>query len=467
MKKQLFFDDNELFVIDNLKREYGKYTIAAVYEDPSCSTDLCTGHVFKLDDGRYRMLYFAHSNLYKGMKLLSAISDNGIDFSPERLFENKQISNEILDVTGCEVAYIYDDERNKNTSERYKMLITRLNGGQLRVEDQLWVSANLIDWQKIDDVSWGNGTEPLAGVFYNDKKGVYTILERPFWGIRRVGYKETVDWRNFTEYRECLNVDALDERLSEIYGMFAFPYDGMFIGIPHIYRGLGNELNAKYSNGFIDTQLAYSHDGRYWRRSLREPFISGLERKEDRRLMTWVTDMKRLDDGNIYFYGSASACEHGTVFDSPSDSGEIIIYKMRQDGFMPLITEDKSRESCVATREKIWQGGDLHLNIKAKRATVAVYSSSIDIYVAGNAFGKSKLLPGFSHEDCIPFSGDSCDWVPAYKSGKSLDEYKGSTLVFEIKFECGELYSISGEFIDAFNTEGIRYRKLGVLPQSK
>jgi hypothetical protein len=50
----------------------------------------------------------------------------------------------------------------------------------------------------------------------------------------------------------------------------------MYIGIPHIYRNLKSELNAKYKNGIIDTQLAYSYDGRYWQRSLRKPFINGF-----------------------------------------------------------------------------------------------------------------------------------------------------------------------------------------------
>ena len=44
------------------------------------------------------------------------------------------------------------------------------------------------------------------------------------------------------------NVDSSDERLSEIYGMYAFEYDGMYIGVPHIYRHLNSELNAKYKN---------------------------------------------------------------------------------------------------------------------------------------------------------------------------------------------------------------------------
>ena len=45
--------------------------------------------------------------------------------------------------------------------------------------------------------------------------------------------------------------------------------------------------------------------------------------------------------------------------------------------------------------------------------------------------------------------------------------YTVNPMIMTGALDDGELYSISGEFIDAFNTEGIRYRKLGVLPQSK
>ena len=468
MQKKLFFDDNGLFIIENLKRKYGSYEIAAVYRDPACSTDLCTAHVFKLDDGRYRMLYFAHGKSFAGKKLFSAISDNCIDFTPEALFDpaegKKCFCNELFDLpTGGEIAYIYEDKRALGTDERYKLLMAVLDGGKLAVTDLIMTSPDLIQWKTKENVYWGNGAEPLAGVFYNDREKVHTILQRPFWGIRRVGYKETTDWNSFSEYRECLNVDALDEPRAEIYGMFAFPYEGAYIGIPHLYRGLKNERNAKYKNGYIDTQLAYSYDGRCWRRCLREPFISGLQNETYRNPMTWVTDMKVLEDGEIYFYGSASEKEHGAGFAS-KDSGKIMIYKMRADGFMPLVTEERSLPSIVATRELIWQGGELHLNLKAQNATVAIYSSSADEVVLGNVLGHTCPIQGMTHEDCIPFSGDSRDLIPTYQSGKCLDDLKGQTIVVEIRFEDGELYSLSGDFVDAFNTEAARYRKFGIMP---
>ena len=261
-------------------------------------------------------------------------------------------------------------------------------------------------------------------------------------------------------------MDSNDERLSEIYVMYAFEYDGLYIGIPHIYRHLNSEFNAKYKNGIIDTQLAYSYDGRYWQRSLREPFISGVDSKpEDPDVahnLVWVSDVQ-IHDETVYFYASASELEHGPAFSEPG-TGKILIYKMRRDGFISLSTQDKEKTSSVATREKVWLGGEVHLNIKAKNATVAIYVSDESEMVEGNALGIAKPINGYGHEDCIAFSGDSVDWVPRYGSGRKIEDLSGKTVVFEVRFEDGEVFSLSGDYIDVYNTQAVRYRKLGVLP---
>ena len=466
MKKQLFFDDNSLFARDNTIRKYGKPVIAAEYNDGVCSTDYSTGQVFRLKNNKYRMLYFAHSKNFKGMKLFSAVSDDGTHFVPEKLWEHpgekgKTYSHEIMELPECaEIAAIFEDIYCCE-EERYKILMSEADYGKLTINDAVYVSGDLLNWKKKEGAFWGDGAEPLTSVFYNKNHKCYTICERPFWGIRRAGYKETQDWINYTEYRNCLNVDSLDERLAEIYGMYAFEYYGMYIGIPHIYRGLESELNAKYKNGIMDTQLAYSYDGRYWQRSLREPFISGLDSGYK---MVWVSNAAVLDDGSVNFYCSASELEHGPAFHQPG-TGNMLIYNMRSDGFIYLKSEDFGKPSAVATREKVWHGGEMHYNLKAKSATAAVYITDEDEIVAGNTLGFARPIEGYSHNDCIEFCGDSTDWIPVYKSGKKVDELKGKTLVFELKFNDGEIYSLSGDYTDVFNTQAARYRKFSVLPE--
>ena len=464
MKKQLFFDDNKLFAIDNVVRKNGKPKLIGTYIDAVCSMDFCTGQVFRLDNGKYRMLYFGHSSEYEGKKLFAAISDDGIKFEPEKLFPEKKYSHEIMTLPPeSEVAFIYEDKRCDNSNERYKLLMAELTRETLDMVDKLYVSANLLEWTLKENVCWGDGCEPLASVFYNSKKGTHTIIERPFWGVRCAGYKETTDWKSFSTYKKCLNVDSNDERLSEIYGMYAFEYDGMYIGLPHMYRNLQSELCAKFKNGIIDTQLAYSYDGEYWQRGLHEPFLSGLELEKVHKMM-WAFCSMRCDDGSINFYASASEFEHGEAFSNPG-TGKIFVFNMREDGFISLSTVDMEKTACVATREKIWHGGEVQYNLKAKEATVAVYITDESEMLTGNIGGVARPLEGYGHEDCIPFNGDCTNWVPQYKSGKKVDELKGKTLVFEIKFTDGELFSLSGDFTDVYNTQAARYRKFGSLPK--
>lgn len=72
MKKHLFFDDNSLFSKENVTRKYGKPDFVAEYRDNDVSTDFCTGWVFPLDEGGYRMLYFGQGTSFAGHKLFCA-----------------------------------------------------------------------------------------------------------------------------------------------------------------------------------------------------------------------------------------------------------------------------------------------------------------------------------------------------------------------------------------------------------
>ena len=458
MKKQLFFDDWLLFGRDNVQRVYGEVTRVAEYRDGVCSTDFATGQVFRLADGRYRLLYFGHGEHFAGRKLFAAISDDGIHFVPEMRSLGGAYAHEIMTLPhGGEIAAIFEDTEG---GDRYKLLMAEFDTQRLVVEDNLYVSEDLFTWTKKEGVRWGDGTEPLASVYYNRHKRRYDLMLRPFWGMRTVGCKSTTDWEHFTDFRHVLGVDSREETLAEIYGAYAFAYGGMYIAAVHRYRGLVSEYGAKYKNGNIDCELAYSYDGDYWRRSLSAPFVSGGEAYP----MTWLAGMMETEDA-ILLYGSASERPHGPAFHEPG-KGNLFVYRLRKDGFIAMRSTDALTPSRIITREKIWHGGELHLNVHAQDVTVAVYETSESEMVAGNALGIAHPLADYSHEDCIPFSGDSIDHVPQYKNGKTLAALAGRTLVFEVRYTNGALYSLFGDYTDVFNTEGVRYRKFGELPQA-
>jgi hypothetical protein len=144
-----------------------------------------------------------------------------------------------------------------------------------------------------------------------------------------------------------------------------------------MYCGLHSELNAKFFGGTIDSQLVYSYDGRYWKRSLREPFLTGTDDRNGTAgyPLLWTACAREDVDGSLLFYSSGSEYEHGPAF-RQHGTGRIFVHRLRRDGFVSLVTEDASLPSSVALRELAWHSGEVHINIKTKRATVAVYCSN-------------------------------------------------------------------------------------------
>lgn len=459
----LFFDDHRLFGRDGLVRRYGVPRLLVSYTDGVSSTDLCGSWCFRLDDGRYRLLYMGRTE-DKINHLFSAIGTDGVHFTPEPLaLPQASYPHEIPlpFAPGCEVAAIYEDPISPEPDSRYRLLFTKYSASELYVHDVIYRSPDLIHWT-LDEGSWGDGAEPLASVFYNERTRRHTVMERPFWGVRRIGYKTTEDFKTFSEYRNCLLQDAQDEALAELYGIFAFAYEGMFVGALHLYRALHAEYNSKYDGGIVDTQLAYSYDGEYWMRSLRTPFLSGLERTPPRSL-AWISGMNVKDDA-IRLYSTSSQYEHGKAFHTYG-TGHVDVWELRKDGFVCLATEQGKCGSLI-TREQLWQGGEMSWNLKGKRATVAIFETGTST-ISGdvNVIACSTPLAGYTHEECIPFSGDTTAWTPTWCSGKTLDELKGKTLIVELRLEDGEVYALRGSFHELYNTEAARYRVLGVLPR--
>lgn len=464
--KQLFFDDEKLFGRENVIREYVSPELAATYSDGTFSTDYNVVYVFRTNDMAYKMIYYGIHKDTKQHAVLMASGTDGLHFEPEDLtqkvvLENRIAKHELIKLPeGSEIASIYEDS-TAQSSERYKMLVCTLNGPQLHIDNRLYVSTDLYHWVWQEDVCWGTGAEPLAGVFYNHDRHCHTIMLRPYWGIRRVGYVETKDWKTFSRFSPSLQADSMDQPLEEIYGMPAFAYGNMYIGFPHIFKNLTSSYSAKFFGGDIVAQLAYSFDGRHWQRSLRTTFLAGDAADH----LLWLMDMKSFNKGLINLYACTSKYEHGPAFRNPG-TGIVKIYQLREDRFITLKTENAENDSTVTTREKVWHGGELHVNLSAEYATISILDSSETSDVGGNVLGISHRLEGYSHEDCVPFSGDSIDWVPKFKNGKTMNDLKEQTIVIEIKFRKGSLFSLTGDYTNVSNTQAARYRKFHVLPEN-
>ena len=463
MFKHLFFDDQRLYIRQGLVREYGKPEVAGTFIDPNLTSPYGWCHAAVGLDGKVHLLYNGIAKNTDGAIVHgfgAAISDDGVSFelrntAEESGFDHPLVPNQILPPSKnfSEIAAMVEDKAAPS-SERYKILFANIisQENDVHIEDEIYVSPDMIRWHKLLGSCWNPaGTEPIAGAFFNPVSGKFTILSRPDWGQRRVGITETADWRYFTPLEMCLQCDSLDEPLAEIYGMPAMEYDGWFVGFPLVYSGFKQEMFTKYSSGTMCAQLAYSLNGHHWQRSLRTPFICGDTLPDGPWKMTFPSSMLRDKDGSVLIYVNASRLEHGTDGEKMIGNAAVKILRLREDGFIRL-TARGAEQGVVALRDTLWQGGPLRINLQAEHATCAIYKF--------NTKGRETWL---SHEDCVPFSGDSTCWIPQWKNG-STDDLEGKMVIIEVRLQEGSLYSIAYDGLPLMNQEAGRYLRSGIVP---
>ena len=452
MYTELFFDDYRLLGRTGTERRYGVPELINEYYDPEYSTDYFSPWVFD-KDGETVMLYMGRNRTTGKFALLAASSPDGIDFSP--LKHNG--TNEVMQLAGGEEPLSILEDVFAPPEEKYKLILTRYNQKQFCVRAQVLSSPDLIMWSNYLDEIPDCGCEPVGGVFFNAHRQCYTVLRRPTWGNRCVGYCDTKDFKHYTEYELCLHQDALDGPLDEIYGMSAFGYAGMYIGFPLIYTDNAPSRKAKFEPGSIVPQLAYSWDGHHFLRSLRTSFLPDYTGEP---ALFWLSCARMAANREILLYCAMTPEAHGTAFRN-HQSGRIRIYRLREDGLISL--NAGADEATVTTREYLYKGGDICVNLCAEQATVAVIDTCGED-PASQAWGTETSAAGFDHGDCQEFSGDSTCWRPRFKGG-SLERFRDRIIILEIKLKNGALYSVSGDMQPLTNTQSARYRAMGIVSE--
>ncbi|MBR0457923.1 MAG: hypothetical protein IJJ26_01680 [Victivallales bacterium] len=460
MYKHLFFDDQRLFVRQGLHREYGVPEQVGTFQDPNLTSPYGWCYALRGLDGNIHLLYNGfvwdeNHNAIHGFG--AAISEDGIHFQPRNTaqasgFDNPLVPNQILPPSpqGSEIAVVLEDPQ-ASPEERYKMLFcdnAKLQA-ESRIQDRVLTSPDLFRWHPKEGACWNPvGTEPITGAFYNPAAKAFTILTRPDWGQRRVAITDTSDWMHFSPLELCLQCDSLDEPLAEVYGMPAMEYDGWFIGFPLLFSGFPQGIFNKYSSGEMRVQLAYSLNGHHWQRSLHVPFLEGDMLPDGPWKMTFISSVLREKSGSLLLYVCASHKQHGTPPAQMIGNAAIQILRLRQDGFIRLVTHGDT-PGVLALRDTLWKGGPLRINLQAKHATCAIYEY--------NTNGEKAWL---SHEDCIPFQGDSTQWTPQWRKG-SLDELQGKLLNIEVRLQNGALYSIAYDGTPMMFAQALRYHRFG------
>jgi hypothetical protein len=459
----LFFDDQPLDRMDNVARRVGRPELipGSVYIDPDVNTHFGFPTVFQDEaSGKWRVIHDGR-NEGEPNPWLMAESDDGIHWSPRDTtadidLPDRKHRHQILPILRDGRPNSFVDHRAE-PAERIKSLVGR-------ADPYMLVSPDGLHWTRKES-AWHNiaPPDPPTCVFWNDVRQSYVLTTRPEGGDRRISVSETRDWESFTTPELALQCDPLDAPLTQIYGMPVIPYEGTYIGLVWLFHCIPEPPN-KYLGGHVDVQLAYSLNGWHFQRGPREPFIpNGEPGQPDSGCVypfSWVTE----DDGSLRIYASACTLEHGNT--PAGDTGSIIAYSLRRDGFVYM--ESTGGNGVVGTRALYLRGGEVELNVQAQGGDVRV-----QVCDAGQRTGENPTrsatspLPGYTFAECEPFSGDDTSWTPRWRDGKSLSDLAGTSVRLEVQLNSARLYAIRGDFVQMSNRQNRAFTSDGAIPEPR
>lgn len=206
--------------------------------------------------------------------------------------------------------------------------------------------------------------------------------------------------------------DDLDPDATQIYGMPVFPYQGMYIGQPWIYRAryfkYGDYSVRKLHEAQADSirtmeaQIAWSWDMINWTRPPARPeFIPLGAPGEWDDGMIFTADAPVVVGDKLHFYYGGCDGFH----DDKRVKTAIGLATLRLDGFCSM--RAGVDEGWLITRREPFR--EPVVTINARTASGGVVSAEI-------LDRQNRVVPGFSRAECEPFTGDAVAHELRWKS---------------------------------------------------
>jgi len=286
-------------------------------------------------------------------------------------------------------------------------------------------------WQNTRADTW-------CGWIWNPYTELFQINTRPTHVDRRITIVTSPDMEHFSAATTVLQPDAFDPPETEFYSMPVKLYEGMFIGLLHVFSTDPFEKGRIKMAGRTQTQLAYSYNGLNWYRGDRDPFVPNRELGEMGGGQVFGMEMLRTHDDKLLFLVNASVGEHAAYTDMQkaglNTRGVIrpLLYEMRLDGFASMKTS--SKDGVLRTKTIIPQSGELSLNVKTAGHT------SVQVQILDGDTGEP--IPGYTREDAVAISGDHLFAKPVWKDKADLSELVGKPIRIEVFMREAQLFAI-------------------------
>ncbi len=271
-------------------------------------------------------------------------------------------------------------------------------------------------------------------------------LRRSYNGIQRardyVECRDILDITDFTGLKTVfwLRADNKDTRdaaypdfMPEVYSVSSIAYESIMLGAFQMYLGPSNDdSNMTGIPKITNINLGYSRDGFHYSRPGREPIIESTKTAGswDRGYLHPTNNVCVIVGDELRFYYSGYAGDESKGGSTSSTAGSMSncglgYATMRRDGFVSM---DGSGELHTKPLRFDEVNDRLFVNAKAKSLRAELLDAD------------GKVIPGFSLDDCTPFSGDSTCAELRFTGG-DLGQLQGKAFSIRFFMEDGEFYA--------------------------
>ena len=277
---------------------------------------------------------------------------------------------------------------------------------------------------------WSDTSNTL---FWDPIHKKYTLMMRPvtYCGVkRRTAISVSSDFIHWSFPRIVMRCDERDNAEPDfpgftsqhvdfprqVYGMPAFFYEGLYVGLKQLRDG-----------NIIRLELAHSRDAVNWHNDpLRREFVPLGPQGSWDSAMNQAAPPVQVGTELRFYYGGKDY-EH-TEAARKKGHGSIGFGTLRHHGFYSLASGNHTGQ--LLTRPLLCEGATLSLNAGVR--------GSLRVALE-DAFGHS--IKGFSSADCGPVSGDSLQHKVRWKDNESLSRLRGKSIRLRIEIDRGEIYS--------------------------
>jgi hypothetical protein len=426
------------------------------------------GGTVLLDGGRLRMWYIGgRSRRHVGYRICYAESGDGLAWTKPALgmvdFRNSKDNNIVLDdqdmgpdkniVGYTTFVSVIKLPHQKDPARRYALycyyhcveLTTKGRFGRfVNLAPRVAFSPDGLQWTfPSDKTDKGLFSSSDVVQFYRDpyQDRYYATWKASNRRGRAAGVAFSGDGLKWTKPVQgpVFVADDLDPDDTQIYGLSAFAYQGLYLGLPWIYHARWFKYGA-YADGrmyeverdspcTMDAQLAWSWNLVNWTRPpARSPLIPlGKEGDFDAGMAIPAKEPVAWGD-RLYFYYAGFPGRH-------NEAGRLKLAAtglatLRIDGFCSM--HAGAKEGHLVTRRESLRRAEVIINAKAVPGGYVV-AELLDV--------QNRVIPGFGRDDCTVFAGDSVRHRLTWKSRQFPPELRQTDKKIRFFLKNADLYS--------------------------